>query len=397
MPKKAKKQQPRNRGQIVPRGEDKWLLRVYTGRNAAGKRMYASKTVQGTFAAAQKELTALLSSVDTNTYVPPTRQSLGAFLKTWLSGSLGIEDSTLMGYEYRVEKYITPALGHLRLDRVSPQDISKFYGSLEERGLSPRSILHIHRILHEAYEQAVEWDTVARNPAAKVTPPKVEQYEAQVLTPEQVHLFLEGAAEHKYYLLWHVLFNTGLRPQEAAVLKWEDLQDGNVLTIRRALKKRKNKKTGKLEWYIGPPKSKKGKRAIPLTEETAELLASHKVQQAKQMLAAGAGYVRNDYIFADTRGEYLKIRTMHWSFSVLMKQTAAKYPGMPVIRLYDTRHTHFTNLLIAGVHLKVVQERAGHSTIALTADTYSHVSAAMQQDAVVEYQKMMASRKASSG
>jgi integrase len=55
--------------------------------------------------------------------------------------------------------------------------------------------------------------------------------------------------------------------------------------------------------------------------------------------------------------------------------------GLPKIRLHDLRHTHATLALEAGVHPKVVQERLGHATIAITLDIYSHAIPAMQEDA----------------
>jgi integrase len=63
--------------------------------------------------------------------------------------------------------------------------------------------------------------------------------------------------------------------------------------------------------------------------------------------------------------------------------------GLPQIRLYDLRHSHATLLLVADEHLKVVSERLGHSTIRLTADTYSHVLESMQQGTASKLESML--------
>ena len=75
---------------------------------------------------------------------------------------------------------------------------------------------------------------------------------------------------------------------------------------------------------------------------------------------------------------------MRRSFQLLLKKA-----GLPPIRFHDLRHTAATLLLASGVHPKVVQERLGHATIAITLDTYSHVTPTMQRDAATQLDALL--------
>lgn len=64
-----------------------------------------------------------------------------------------------------------------------------------------------------------------------------------------------------------------------------------------------------------------------------------------------------------------------------------------VIRLHDARHTHASLILKQGVHPKIVQERLGHATIAITLDTYSHVSPGLQEAAAAGFDRVLSSER----
>jgi integrase len=123
-------------------------------------------------------------------------------------------------------------------------------------------------------------------------------------------------------------------------------------------------------------KTKNSRRSIPIPEATAAALSTHKAKQAAFILAQGDKYERNNFVFSNAVGNFLDLTKTRKAF-----HSVCRLAEVPEIRLYDTRHTHATLLLAAGVNLKVVSERLGHASIALTADTYSHVLEGMQQEA----------------
>jgi integrase len=118
------------------------------------------------------------------------------------------------------------------------------------------------------------------------------------------------------------------------------------------------------------------RRSIAVTDSTIHFLKKLKTKQAKEKLALGSVYKDHDLVFANSEGDALDPDGLSREFSRLVKRL-----HLPHVRFHDLRHTHATLLLQQGIHPKVVSERLGHSTIAMTMDTYSHVMPNMQKEA----------------
>lgn len=392
MPRKANDQ--RSRGQIIPKGDRKWLIRVYVGRDSSNGRKYSSKIVHGTVSQAQQARTAMLRDLDTDTFVEPSKQTVAEFLNQWLeskrlasvnSAREGISTRTHIDYRQKLS-YAFESIGHLRLDKVHHQHIQTLYNALTQRGLSASTVRGVHRVLKQAFSMALHWRLIVRNPTDHVERAKVVREEMAVHSEEQVNLFLEKAKDTLEFALWSLAYATGMRPQELFALKWGDIQissvrvkqdgkfveqTGTVLRLQRALKH-----IGGGKYMVSDMKTRASRRSIPIPDDTARLLNTHRRAQAEIILASGPKYVRNDFVFSNAVGNFLDLTKTRKAFHAICR--TAK---VPEIRLYDVRHTHATLLLAAGVNLKVVSERLGHASIALTADTYSHVLAGMQQEA----------------
>lgn len=104
--------------------------------------------------------------------------------------------------------------------------------------------------------------------------------------------------------------------------------------------------------------------------------SSTREAQEKEKELLGAGYQNEDLVFCRPDG-----KALHPDRVTKLLRQHVRAAGVPWIKLQGLRHTHATILLQAGVHAKVVQERLGHSSIAITLDTYSHAIPAMQEDA----------------
>lgn len=395
-------------GQLIQRGEKTWLLRVYKGRNAEGKREYLNKTVSGVNKkTAQAELNKLLHHRDTGTLIEPSKQTLREYMARWLdvAAKPRLRPSTFTDHKYRVDRYILPMLGHKRLSQLTALDIQGLYTTImapkpDGMGLTARSVRIVHNILNPALRQAVRWKLVPFNPAADVDLPSEKRQEMKALSPEQAAAFLDTARafpgdpaviaanghdprtgrQDRFFAFWCILLTGGLRPSEALGLKWEDL-DGDNLRVRRSLTR--NKGGG---WTLTEPKTAKGRRTVPLPSFTVEALREHRKKQAEQRLAAGSAWNDNGFIFAAENGEPLNSRNLDQRhFQPLL--AAAKLPRM---RLYDLRHSHATLLLANGEHPKVVSERLGHASVVLTMDTYSHVLPGMQEGATERLDALLA-------
>lgn len=360
-----KKPQPRKRGTIEPRGDRKWLVKVYLGE-IAGVRKYSSKTIEGTFKMAEQHMTRMQRDLDTDSFVAPSKLRVSEFIDQWLAGKGEIGPKTRMEYEDRLRLDVTPFIGLLALSQVSRQAIKTMYGKLTtERGLQPSTIKHTHRILHQAFEQAVEDGLIARNPCtgAQKAIPAVEKTEADFLTPDATMVLLKATADSPWFPLWCLMVNTGLRPQEALALKWTDL-DGDTLRVQRALVQ--ISRAGKWE-PRNDMKADASRRNVLLDQSVLDALKAHRKTQAVEMLKSG---VRGEgFIFSNQAGGFLDISKAR----KLWKQACVD-AKLPAIKFYEgTRHTHASHLLGGGVDVKTVAARLGHANPTMLLTTYAHV------------------------
>lgn len=380
-------------GQVIPRGERKWLVRWYVGRDAANKRVYNSETVVGTHAQAQQILRKKLSAKDSGTLTAVSKESLCQYLtglptlkdvqqalkdqkalQGWLGSRIKLGPKTKRDYVQRIVADVLPLLGHHRLDKLTKDACQSLVGTLQEtKGHSPRTIQYTLSILKQSLGHAVRDGKIGKNPAAFVETPKLVKREMQTLTVlEQQTLLACASIPLPRRARWMVALMTGMRPQEYLALQWDDIEmTPPCIVVRRALVE-----ASPGTWVAGPTKTKHSIRKLPVPQAVMECLQEYKKTQTTQILKHGAAYTRNGLVFAGREGWPLDL-------SAVRRQWKADCAtaGVPVVPLYATRHTHLTTLLEANVHPKVAQERGGHSNIRTTMDTYTHVLSSMQQDA----------------
>src|SRR5690606_7798654 len=138
-------------------------------------------------------------------------------------------------YEIIVERPLIPALGKHQLQKLRPAHIHAYYRAALENGrrdgmggLSTRTVLHHHRVLHEAREHAVQLQMLARNPADAVKPPRPERKEMRVLDKDEIERLLETARRSRYYIPILLAIATGMRRGEILALRWEEIGRAHV-------------------------------------------------------------------------------------------------------------------------------------------------------------------------
>lgn len=372
-------------GQIIKRGENKFLVRVFLGRDQqTGKRNYLNKTIRGTKKDAQKWLNATLREIDLGIFVEPAAESVNAFLDKWLEAAAKprLRQRTYEDYQSLLRRYVRDELGKLKLSALRPLDIQSLYSKMQEQGLSARVIRYTHAVLSSALKQAVQWGLLSRNPAQLVQLPKQAKKEMQALSPEQVGRFLAACAEDRYATLFAFAISTGLRPEEYFALQWKDVDlDRGSITVQRAMVR--NSGGG---WKLEEPKTPRSRRTLPLPASMTNALSEHRRAQLEERLRAGSEYQNHGFVFATETGQPLMIQNL----TMRHFKPALERAGLPSsIRLYDLRHTCATLLLSAGENPKVVSERLGHASITLTLDTYSHVLPDMQKAAAERLERLV--------
>jgi integrase len=380
-----KKPQPRRSGNIKKKRDGVFLVSIFLGRDANGKRRYVAKQINGTLKDAQKYLNAALRDKDQGIFIEPSALTVNKYLDKWLEAAARprVSRRTADGYAGVLERYIREPIGQKRLDKLQPLDIQDVYGKMQARGLSAMVVRHTHSALHNALKQAVKWGLLYRNPADSLDLPKVPHKERRVLSPDEAAAFLKAADVMPHGLIFEFALTTGMRPEEYLAVQWSDVDMvSGAVQIKRALVRHKK------SWSFEEPKTARSRRTVFLPAPLLQKLAVHKREQSAARLKLGAAWHAHDLVFCSEEGTPHTIPNLTYRYFRPILEKAE----LPRIRLYDLRHTCATLLLMAEENPKVVSERLGHSTIVLTLDTYSHVLPTMQQRATARLEKLLYSK-----
>ena len=358
----TKKRRGRGEGSIYQRTDGTWCATVSDGYKANGSRR--RKSVYG---ATKKEVQEKLKNLHIIGIRDTTKLTVGEWLDRWLqvTAKPSIAPSTYERYEGVVRLHLKPFIGHMQLAKVEPVHIEGLYAEQEQKGVSIRNRELGGVILQSALKHAVTMKLIQFSPCPDVPKHRPEKKEMLVWDQEETAAFLKTAEGTRHYAFYTVALSTGMRLGELFALEWRDIDlNGGFLTVQRTLEEIGS------NIRVKPPKTAKSRRRIDLPQFAIEALLNHK----RAMLAEG--FIKSP-VFCNTNGDYLRRTSFRRrSFMPLIKKA-----GVPQIRLHDLRHTAATLLLISGTNPKIVSERLGHATVAITLDTYSHVLPTMQKQA----------------
>lgn len=292
--------------------------------------------------------------------------TVGEYLEGWLATKAALRASSRAAYRRHIDLYLKPGLGHLNLAELCPEDIDVMFEEIQYRNarrgrkVGPTTLRRIYATLHSALNGAVLRGYLDRNPASVVELPPAHRGVRPTWSSDQVVHFLQTTADDPLHLAYRLLLVTGLRRGELAGLCWGDVDlDNGTLTVRTTL----INVAGDL--VTGPPKSRRGIRTIPLDSRTiAEFRRFKEKQGPHDPLAIGPVRV----VFTDPHGHQMDPVYFSRHFATLRRRH-----GLPMITLHDLRHTSASLGLDSGESLLEVSRRLGHSSIAITADTYAHI------------------------
>jgi integrase len=374
------------RGSIVKRSKDSWTVILNLGRDpATGKRKQQWVTVRGTKRDAERKLAELQHQLDTGSFIKPSKLTVAEHLRDWIRdyAAMTVRPRTFEGYSMIVEKHLIPSLGGIVLSQLQPSSIQEYYAkalkdgrSDGKGGLSARTVKHHHRVLSEALAYGVRMSRIFRNVAQAVMPPRPVNQEMNTLDEAEMDDLLEAAKGTPYYHLFHLALYTGLRRSELLGLRWKDvdLYLAN-LSVTQVMHRLQGGQVVFLE-----PKTAKSRRQVSLTPDSAIALREHYEQQKQERGAIGILLNGDSLVFSRLDGTPLPPITVNHAFIRIMKKA-----GLEGIRMHDLRHTHATLMMKQGVNPKIVQERLGHSSFAVTMDVYSHVVPGLQEAAALGF------------
>jgi integrase len=366
-------------GSITRRKDGLYMARywVETPKGSKRKTIYGKKRDE----VADKLARALAERADGIVY-DDENLTVGEYLNSWLKGSVrgSVRQSTFDRYEIAVRVHIKPALGRVKLKKLSPAHVAGFYQDRLAAGSAPASVNKLHVTLRKALDQAVKWHMVPRNVAEAVKAPRPAPPEMRTLSAEETRKLIEVARGDKLGALYMLAVHTGMRQGELLALKWQDVDLENAkLSVRRTL----TMSNGRI--LLGELKTKKSRRTIRLTDAAIQALHEHLARQLEGMERLGDAYRDEGLIFASQVGTPINPTNLRRrSFAALLRRA-----NLPKIRFHDLRHTCATLLLSRNVHPKYVQELLGHANIAITLDTYSHVIPGMGDHAMRAMEDVM--------
>jgi integrase len=248
----------------------------------------------------------------------------------------------------------------------------------QKRGLSAQTVLHVHRTLSQALDHAVRLGVLFKNPARQVKPPRPPSREIKILDKGEIGTLIDATKGTSLYLPIIVAITTGVRRGELLALRWSDIDlKAGKLTVNQSLERVKNKE-GKYEFSFKSPKTKTSRRTITLPTMTIEAFRERHTAQLEERLKLGLGRDPRALIFGRADGQPMDADALTKGFGRLV--TATK---VTPITFHGLRHTHISHLLMDGVHVKVVSERAGHANVNITLNTYAAYIPNMQADAAL--------------
>jgi integrase len=349
-------------GSVYQRKDGRWAASLTLPR---GKRKHF---LGHTRDEVSRKLTGALADQQKGVPVISNNQSVSIYLSHWLESiKSSVRPRTYDSYDLNVRR-LQPLIGRTRLNSLSPAIVERAYGE----GLSKRSVVHAHTVLHNALKKAVQWGLLGRNPTEAVSVPRAEQTEMKTLNEEQVRALFEVTAADRLHALYVLLATTGLRLGEATGLRWQDVDMAKgTVTVRRALQRQRGAGLVFVE-----PKTKTSRRNVYLANGAVEALSGHRKRQLVERLLTGADWKGLDLVFCRTDGGPLEPSGVPQRLHTILKNA-----GLPDLRVHDLRHTAATLQLEKGTHPKIVQEMLGHSSIALTLDVYSHVTPGLHAEA----------------
>jgi integrase len=328
----------------------------------------------------------LLGDGDTATAEGWTMQR---WLRYWLTTRTKIRPTILRSYQVHVERHLIPHLGRIRLSELTGRHITDMITAIGAttnrygRTPSPSTLHRIRATVRSALNAAIREGLLRENPARFVEVPsprrphalvwtaqRVEAWQRTgerpavgVWTVEQTATFLGLVANDRLAVMWWLIALRGLRRGETAGLGWADVD----LDARVAMIEQQRIVNGRLV-TVGPPKTAASRRLVALDRHTVRLLREHRRRQRAEQRAAGQAWQDSGYVFVDQDGAPLHPDFLTRRFHHLVGES-----GLPPIRLHDLRHGAASLAHCAGVDLKTVQAQLGHSSIVLTADTYTSV------------------------
>ena len=269
---------------------------------------------------------------------------------------------------------VYPAIGHLRMDKITARQLQGFVNSLAKEGanektgkpLAPKTIRHNLSFISDVFSYAVKMDLLSDNPCRKVTIPKGEVKEKPIYSQEEMALLLTRISGEptKYRAFFFLIAYSGFRRSEMLGLEWKDVDfEHNVITVKRTSNYTAGRGT-----YTDTTKTKRSQRVLKISPYIMDILKELKAEQDEEALRLGDKWVETDRLFVKWNGEPMNNQTPYgW-----LKEFCEKNE-LPFYGIHSFRHFAASALISAGLDVTTVSGALGHCNSGTTLNVYSHM------------------------
>ena len=308
---------------------------------------------------AEKEYAKLITEFEDSINVRHNL-TLKKLLALWLDHKKhNISYRTLQDYSKMVKYHSTSELANVAISELSMHQIQKYIDSMSASKLAAKTIRQRYLTIHQALEYAVRSEFIKSNPSKYVSLPKARKPEIEVIPNDKLSEIIAEVNNSLYRVPLLILFNTAMRRGEVCALQWQDIDfDKRIITVSKSLYLFQSK------WTVKQTKSYKS-RHISMNDLLYELL----IQEYNNRKS-------DTWVCPSIVSEVLSPNTLYKNYSIIAKKFGVS------TKLHDIRHTVITMMIQNNINFKIVSEIAGHSSIQMTLDRYTHIKTDAQKEAV---------------
>lgn len=392
---------------IVKRKKKYSVVYTYTDEN--GNKRQKWETFE-TNAEAKKRKLQVEYEQESGTFIPPSAKTVNDLLDEYMS-IYGVNTWAMSTYESRkslIANYICPLIGDMKLEDVTPRIMDKYYRDLlsvkavsskyvkaRTEYLTPHTVREVHKTLRNAFNQAVKWELMTRNPVEHATLPKEEHKTRDIWTAEVLQKALEACDDDILRLAINLAFSCSLRMGELLGLTWDciDISPTSIelgqasIFVEKELQRVNREAMADLDGkdimfkfpptfasthtalVLKTPKTKTSVRKVFLPKTVAEMLVQRKadIEELKDLF--GDEFVDFNLVFCSSNGKPIEGQVINRAFNKLIEEK-----GLPKVVFHSLRHSSITyKLKLNGGDMKSVQGDSGHAQVKMVADVYSHI------------------------
>lgn len=365
-----------------------YMFKLYCGIDPlTGKEQYTTRRGFKTRKEADLALAQLKIEISKGEYNKKQIETYRDIYNIWVvQYEKTVEESTFVKTIGIFRNHILPALGDYKIDKMTIDICQKH---VDDWSMKLKKYRMVKSYASKVMDFAIKRSYIRNNPFRLVDMPKklkkicMDEEEAEnFYTKEQLLTFLicmEQESNFKAYVLFQLLAYSGMRKGEALALTWKDIDFiKNEVRINKAISRGKDNKL-----YVKTTKTGIA-RTIKIDLKTISILKAWKKQQQAEYLALGFNTIQPQLVFSNEVNEFLQpTKTRKWLEFILNKYQ------LPKITTHGFRHTHCSLLFEAGVSIKEVQDRLGHSDVQTTLNIYAHVSEKAKDEAISKLENFM--------